>query len=255
MEMNDAVLEETVVDLQITEAEEPISFETLLRIIEAYIFSANQPISETQLKKLFPEHREPTTYDVRKALELLANHYRERGVILQEVSSGYRFQVALDVVPHLGVMWEEKPTRYSRALLETLALIAYRQPITRGEIEDIRGVVVNTQTIKTLLDQEWVRVVGHKDVPGRPALYATTKAFLDHFNLKSLEELPELSELRDLEIIEKELMEKASKGEIDLPEVSAEPSKTLERFPQMVIVAEAPLEASDSAEEDPEVAS
>lgn len=195
-----------------------MNFDTLVKVIEAYIFSAGMPVTEADIKKLFPEEAQPTTVDVRRALETLATHYHDRGVILHQVASGYRFQVTDEMLPYLGPLWAERPTRYSRALLETLALIAYRQPITRGEIEDIRGVVVSTGTIKTLLEQEWVRIVGHRDVPGRPALLATTKEFLDHFNLKHLEELPPLSEMRDLQLIEQELIERAEKGEIDLPE-------------------------------------
>ena len=250
---------EQILPLEPAEAlSELLPFSELLRVIEAYLFSAGHPVSEAQLKKLFPDYAQPTTFDLRRALEQLAEHYRDRGIVLHEVASGYRFQVANDVVPHLGVMWEERPTRYSRALLETLALIAYRQPITRGEIEDIRGVVVNTQTIKTLLDQEWIRIVGHKDVPGRPGLYATTKAFLDHFNLKSLDELPSLSELRDLQIIEQELLEKAAKGEIDLPEAGVTSVQPLDRFSQILLSSaeEASLgdsnEEQDSSNSDPE---
>jgi segregation and condensation protein B len=192
-----------------------MNFDILLKVIEAYIFSAGMPVSEADIKKLFSEEAQPTTVDVRRALETLANRYHDSGVILHQVASGYRFQVSDEVLPYLGTLWAERPTRYSRALLETLALIAYRQPITRGEIEDIRGVVVSTGTIKTLLEQEWVRIVGHRDVPGRPALYATTREFLDHFNLKNLEELPPLSEMRDLQAIEQDLMDRVEQGEIE----------------------------------------
>jgi len=124
---------------------------------------------------------------------------------LREVASGYRFQVIQDVAPWIARMWEERPQRYSRALLETLSLIAYRQPITRGDIEDIRGVAVASNIMKTLLEREWVRIVGHKDVPGRPAMFATTRKFLDYFNLKNLEDLPALSEIRDLDSMNAEL--------------------------------------------------
>jgi segregation and condensation protein B len=196
--------------------------EELVKIIEAYVFSAGMPVTENHIKHLFPEEQQPTTADVRQALNVLKEHYQDRGVVLNEVASGYRFQVADSMAPILGVMWEEKPARYSRALLETLSLIAYRQPITRGEIEDIRGVVVSTQIIKTLLELEWIRSVGHRDVPGRPALYATTREFLDHFNLKNLEDLPSLAQLRDLQIIEQELIEKAEIEPLPTPEAVPE---------------------------------
>src|SRR5690606_37903643 len=132
---------------------------------------------------------------------------------LMEVASGYRFQVRPEYAPWASRLWEERPRRYSRALLETLAIIAYRQPITRGEIEDIRGVAVSTNIAKTLLEREWIRVVGHKDVPGRPAMYATTRQFLDYFNLSSLEQLPPLADIRDLEDIGRELEAKWASGE------------------------------------------
>jgi len=173
----------------------------LIRIVEGAIFAAGAPLSPQDIIKLFEEEEKPAIFDVRKAIEQLQKGYEKRGINLVEVASGYRFQVAEQVAPYIAKSTEDKPARYSRALLETLALIAYRQPITRGEIEDIRGVVVSTNIIKTLDEQEWIRVVGYKDVPGKPALYATTKTFLDHFGLKSLEELPPLSELKAIETI------------------------------------------------------
>jgi segregation and condensation protein B len=133
----------------------------------------------------------------KKALEVLGKSCNGRAFELKEVASGYRLQIREDYAPWVGRLWEERPQRYSRALLETIALIAYRQPITRGEIEDVRGVAVNSNIIKTMMEREWIRVVGYREVPGRPAMFATTKAFLDHFNLKSLEELPALAELRE----------------------------------------------------------
>jgi segregation and condensation protein B len=135
----------------------------------------------------------------RKALEVLGKSCAGRAFELKEVATGYRLQIRETFAPWVGRLWEERPQRYSRALLETMALIAYRQPITRGEIEDVRGVAVNSNIIKTLMEREWIRVVGHREVPGRPAMFATTKAFLDHFNLKSLDELPALAELREME--------------------------------------------------------
>ena len=147
----------------------------------------------------------PSRDDIRKVLKELEEDYKDRGFELKQVASGYRIQVGQDYADWVGRLWEEKPARYSRALLETIALIAYRQPITRGEIEEVRGVSVSSNIIKTLMEREWIKVLGHKDVPGKPALYGTTRAFLDYFNLKSLDELPSLAEIRDLDQIHHEL--------------------------------------------------
>jgi segregation and condensation protein B len=173
--------------------------ERLKPIIEAALLAASQPLNVAQLCELFAEEEAIGRDEIARALEALAADCDGRGVELKEVASGFRYQVRQDVHPWLARMWTEKPGRYSRALLETLALIAYRQPITRPEIEQIRGVVVSTGIIKTLEEREWIRVVGHRDVPGRPALFGTTRAFLDYFNLKSLDELPTLSAIRDME--------------------------------------------------------
>ncbi len=169
------------------------------RIIEGILFASHDPISAENLVKSFEEEEKPALGLVKQILAELQTHYEARGVELVEVASGFRFQAAKDLTPVLSKNMVEKPSRYSRALLETLALIAYRQPITRGEIEDIRGVAVSTHIIKTLDEHEWIRIVGYKEVPGKPALFATTKTFLDHFGLKSLDELPPLAELRDFE--------------------------------------------------------
>ncbi|WP_395764657.1 SMC-Scp complex subunit ScpB [Stutzerimonas balearica] len=171
----------------------------LASLLEAFLLAAGKPLSLERLAELFEEAERPSSAQLKKALEVLERSCRGRAFELKEVASGYRLQVRERFAPWVGRLWEERPQRYSRALLETLALIAYRQPITRGEIEDIRGVAVNSQIIKTLLEREWVRVVGHRDVPGRPAMFATTKAFLDHFNLKNLDELPPLAVLREME--------------------------------------------------------
>ncbi len=174
-------------------------------IIEAALFASSQPLGLAQLAELFAE-QEPIAEDrIALLLAELVADYAERGVELVEVASGWRFQVRQNVHAFVARMWTERQTRYSRALLETLALIAYRQPITRAEIEQIRGVVVSTNIIRTLEEREWVRVVGHRDVPGRPALYGTTRQFLDYFNLKRLDELPPLGEIRDLEDLEPRL--------------------------------------------------
>jgi segregation and condensation protein B len=176
-----------------------MQIEQLKAIIEAALLAASQPLTVAQLDELFVEEDEVDRAQIAMALEMLADDSRGRGVELKEVGSGFRYQVSQDVHPWVSRMWSEKPSRYSRALLETLALIAYRQPITRPEIEQIRGVVVSSNIVKTLEEREWVRVVGHRDVPGKPALYGTTRIFLDYFNLKSLDELPPLSEIRDME--------------------------------------------------------
>ncbi len=168
-------------------------------VIEAVIFAADKPVTLAQLQACFPEFSRPEKSIVRAALYEVAGDYRERAVELKEVASGFRFQVRKEYSAWVSRLLEERPTKYSRALLETLAIIAYQQPATRGSIEDIRGVNVSTTTIRTLLDRGWIRVVGHKEVPGKPALYATTKEFLDNFNLKSLNDLPALRELEILE--------------------------------------------------------
>ena len=171
----------------------------LASLLEAWLLALGRPLSLERLGELFEEGERPEPAQIREALEVLRLSCEGRAFELKEVASGYRLQVREKFAPWVGRLWEERPQRYSRAMLETLALIAYRQPITRGEIEDIRGVAVNSHIVKTLLEREWIRVVGYRDVPGKPAMFATTKAFLDHFNLKSLDELPPLAELRELE--------------------------------------------------------
>ncbi len=169
------------------------------RILEAALLASLEPLSSTRLAGLFTEDENVTAGDIACALEALQADASARGVVLSEVASGYRYQVAGDVHAWVARLNAERPTRYSRALLETLSLIAYRQPITRGEIEQIRGVVVSSNIIRTLEEREWIRIVGHRDVAGRPALFGTTRQFLDYFNLKALEDLPPLAEIRDLE--------------------------------------------------------
>ncbi|MCQ4287836.1 SMC-Scp complex subunit ScpB [Pseudomonas stutzeri] len=171
----------------------------LASLLEAFLLASGKPMSIERMAELFDEAERPSPSLLRKALGVLEKSCKDRAFELKEVASGYRLQVRERFSPWVGRLWEERPQRYSRALLETLVLIAYRQPITRGEIEDVRGVAVNSQIVKTLLEREWVRVVGHRDVPGRPAMFATTRQFLDHFNLKSLDELPPLAVLREME--------------------------------------------------------
>jgi segregation and condensation protein B len=178
----------------------------LKNTIEAVLMSAEKPLKVNEIENLFAGDADmPARDDIRKALQQLGEDYANRGFELKEVASGFRIQVKQDYSAWVGRLWEEKPARYSRALLETLALIAYRQPITRGEIEEIRGVSVSSNIIKTMMEREWIKVLGHKDVPGKPALYGTSKEFLDYFNLKSLEDLPTLAELKDLDQMHQEL--------------------------------------------------
>ncbi|WP_028694860.1 SMC-Scp complex subunit ScpB [Pseudomonas cremoricolorata] len=171
----------------------------LASLIEAFLLASGKPQSLERLYELFEQAERPAPSVFRKALEALGKSCAGRSFELKEVASGYRLQIREQYAPWVGRLWEERPQRYSRALLETLALIAYRQPITRGEIEDVRGVAVNSNIVRTLVEREWIKVVGYREVPGRPAMFATTKAFLDHFNLSGLEQLPALAELRDLE--------------------------------------------------------
>lgn len=171
----------------------------LKRIVEAALLASAHPLSIPQLLALFAEAEMPSHDELAKALEELGNDCAERGIELKEVASGFRYQVRQDVHTWIARLWTERQTKYSRALLETLSLIAYRQPITRGEIEQIRGVAVSTNIVKTLEEREWIRVVGYRDVPGKPELFGTTRHFLDYFNLKSLDELPPLAEIRDVD--------------------------------------------------------
>ena len=176
------------------------------RVIEAALMAADGALSIDRLMRLFEQDTDqPARAQVRAAIASLQREYEGRGVELRKVASGWRYQTRADVQPWVARLWQEKPPRYSRALLETLSLIVYRQPITRGEIEEVRGVSVSSNIIKTLLEREWVRVVGHKEVPGRPALYGSTQQFLDYFNLRSLDEMPSLAELKDLDLAHPEL--------------------------------------------------
>ncbi len=182
-----------------------MSTEQLHAILEAAMMVAGRPLTLSQMQKLFDEAEEPEMAVIKQALQTIAARYIHSGIELKETASGYQFQAKTEFSHWLAKLWEERPQKYSRALLETLALIAYRQPITRAEVEDIRGVTVSSHITKTLLEREWIRVIGYRDVPGKPALYGTTKHFLDHFNLKTLDELPTLAELKDLETQEAKL--------------------------------------------------
>lgn len=202
----------------------------LAPLLEAFLLASGKPQSMERLFELFEEGERPEPAVFKKALALLGKSCEGRAFELKEVASGYRLQIREKFAPWVGRLWEERPQRYSRAMLETMALIAYRQPITRGEIEDVRGVAVNSNIVKTLLEREWIRVVGYRDVPGKPAMFATTKAFLDHFNLKNLDELPPLAELRELE--PEPMLEfddaPVPQGLQDLADASAEPEEPKE---------------------------
>ena len=190
-------------------------------IVEGLLMAAGRPLTLDNIIAVFAKNEQPDRAELKTVMEAISADCDDRGFELKQVASGYRFQVKQDLSEWVAKLWEERPPRYTRALLETLALIAYRQPITRGDIEEIRGVGVSANIIRTLLDREWIHVVGHRDVPGRPAMFATTKQFLDYFNLKSLQELPPLSEIKELAQTDQEIDladELAQQRVIDLPE-------------------------------------
>ncbi len=190
----------------------------LRNIVEGALLAAGRSLNLDDLQALFEESVRPDKGALKKAVDALREEYASRGIEIKETSSGFRIQVKQQYAEWVSRLWEERPTRYSRALLETLALVAYRQPITRAEIEDVRGVSVSTSIVRTLQERDWIRVVGHRDVPGRPAMYGTTKTFLDYFGLKSLDELPTLAELRDIDSINVELDLKEHGGEAERKE-------------------------------------
>ena len=195
---------------------------TLSQIIEALLLSASRPIDVQEIERVFDETERPSKDEIRSALSEIEEQCSNRGVELKKVSTGYRLQVRQDLSSYIAKLWEEKPPRFSKATLETLALIAYRQPITRGEIEEIRGVTIGTQLMRGLMDRGGVKIVGQRDVPGRPSLYSTTKEFLDYFGLQHLRELPDLPELPDLQTLDMELP-----LENELDESSIEAQKSL----------------------------
>lgn len=176
-----------------------MDFSKIKTIVEAALMAAGRPLSVDELQSVFGDFSRPERKQIREALTTLQADYEERAIELKEVASGFRIQVRTRNTEYISRLWEERPPRYSRALMETLALIAYRQPITRGEIEEIRGVSVSTSIVRTLMERNWVRVIGHRDVPGRPAMFGTTKEFLDYFGLKKLDDLPSLRELQEIE--------------------------------------------------------
>ena len=202
-----------------------MEIDKLKSILEALFSAADKPLSVNQLFELFVgDIEQPGKDEIRQAIQQLVEKYADSGFELKKVASGFRFQVRADFETWVVRLWEQKPPRYSRALLETLALIAYRQPITRGEIEDIRGVSVSTSIINTLQERDWVKSLGHKEVPGRPTLYGTTSGFLDYFNLKSLNELPTLAEIRDIDQFNPELALLPADSEVAAEPETAEPA-------------------------------
>ena len=172
--------------------------DNLSLIIEALLFSSSRPLSEKEILSAFDLRSPPTSSEIKEALKYIEEKYSDNSIELVKVASGYRLRIRQEYSSWVAKLWEAKPQKYSRALLETLALIAYKQPITRGEIEEVRGVSVSSQIIRTLLDRSWIKVVGHRDVPGRPALFSTTKDFLDDLNLSKLSDLPELPEIQNI---------------------------------------------------------
>ncbi len=198
----------------------------LRNVIEAALLAAGKPLQPAELAALFEENVRPSINEVRAVLAVLGESYGDRGIELKETAAGYRIQVRRELANEISRLWPERPARYSRALLETLALIAYRQPITRAEIEAVRGVAVNPNIIKTVIERNWVRVVGHRDVPGRPELLGTTRDFLDYFGLKNLDELPPLAELKALDDIKVQFelpdgLESAAAGQLAATAASA----------------------------------
>lgn len=220
-----------------------ISDALLEQIIEGALLSSGQTLSIDRIQSLFEEGLEPEKQRILTILERIGEKCQNNGYELKKVATGYRFQVKQDVVQWVSRLWDEKPQRYSRALLETLSIIAYRQPCTRGEIEDVRGVAVSSHITKTLVEREWIQVVGHRDVPGRPAMFATTKMFLDYFNLESLDQLPTLEEIQEIADANHalELEDKKEEGDFDLS-ISVEEMGDSENL----ISAAADLEAADA---------
>ena len=216
--------------------------------IEAALLAAGRPMSMQQLQDLFDGRSTPEKPRIRKAIEALEEDYADRGLTIAEVASGFRLQIKASMAERLHKLWEERPPRYSRALFETLALVAYRQPITRGEIEEVRGVTVSTNIMRSLLEREWIRVVGHRDVPGRPAMFGTTRQFLDYFGLKKLDDLPPLADMSDWESL---------RVQLDLPDVEesendAGPAQVADVHDIAAVAPEADADAEADDEPEPD---
>jgi segregation and condensation protein B len=219
----------------------------LKHVIEATLLAAGRPVTTDQLLELFDERERPTSEQLRAALDLLAAEYESRGIELIEVASGWRVQVRARCADVVSRLWQERPSRYSRALLETLALIAYRQPITRSEIEEIRGVSISSTIMRTLQERNWIRVVGHREVPGHPELLGTTREFLDYFGLRSLDQLPTLAELRDVETIGVQLELPGGEAPADALAEETEATSEVVTDESDVPVDAAPEDADDAA--------
>jgi segregation and condensation protein B len=207
--------------------------------LEAALLASGRPLNVDQLQSLFDGRSAPEKAEIREAIQSLIDEYEGRGITVAEVASGFRIQIKAGMAERLQKLWEERPPRYSRALFETLALVAYRQPVTRGEIEEIRGVSVSSNIVRTLIEREWVRVVGHRDVPGRPEMFGTTKAFLDYFGLKKLDDLPPLADLSDWESL---------RVQLNLPEVEEDLTGTTDEVTDLpVLYPEIGVEDAESA--------
>lgn len=212
--------------------------------VEAALLAAGRPLGVDQLQNLFDGRMAPEKAEIRQAIATLNEEYEPRGILIGEVASGFRVQVKTGMADQLQKLWEERPPRYSRAMFETLALIAYRQPVTRGEIEEIRGVSVTSNIVRTLLERDWVRVVGHRDVPGRPEMFGTTRQFLDYFGLKKLDDLPPLADLSDWESL---------RVQLNLPEVEEDTSDEQPDIPDLpVLYPELDEDSEDDIEDQPD---
>lgn len=221
-------------------------------VVEAALLAAGRPLQIAELAQLFEESGSPGTVAIREALASLETDYTGRGIEVKETGNGFRIQVRRDLAGEISRLWPERPPRYSRALLETLALIAYRQPITRGEIEQIRGVAVNPNIIKTLHERNWIRVVGHRDVPGKPELLGTSREFLDYFNLKKLDDLPTLAQLKELEDLRVQLMLPGAEAEVLTgTETESEPQGPLDAAAELDSQADDEEEGSAQAAAEP----
>lgn len=221
--------------------------EKLQSIIEAALMVAGYPLTIASLQNLFAEEERPSHSDIKAVLTLIKDRHLQSGIELQEVASGYRLQAKTELSPWLSKLWEERTPRYSRAFLETLAIIAYKQPITRAEIEEIRGVTVSSHIMKTLQEREWIRVIGYREVPGKPAIYGTTKDFLDHFNLKSLTDLPTLAEFKNLEAQDAQLQVQLA---LENSQIGPQESEAIpEERDALIAEEQEPMEESGSDDE------
>ncbi len=209
--------------------------------VEAALLAAGRPLTISQIQNLFDGRVAPEKSEIRQAITTLNEEYEPRGILISEVASGFRVQVKAGMAEQLSKLWEERPPRYSRALFETLALVAYRQPITRGEIEEVRGVSVSPNIVRTLIERDWVRVVGHRDVPGRPEMFGTTKSFLDYFGLKKLDDLPPLADLSDWESL---------RIQLDLPEVEEDLTSASESVTDLPVLYPEIVEDDEPEEEE-----